>query len=205
MIEEATLDLLEDDDRMAHDQPAPASTEWTAGWPQAVEAFERLVEVFQHRLVWYAFRRLGDRHEAEDAVQDVFLKVYTERDRMRTVQCVQPYLYRMASNICTDRLRQRQRQSALLIEKYSIEAFQENGAAATEQMAVAEELARVERLLGQLPQRQAEVIRLRVLDEMPLSEAAKIAGCTLATAKSRLRYGLQKLRRIVSRTKENER
>ena len=66
-----------------------------------------------------------------------------------------------------------------------------------ETAAALEELRRVESLLQHLPRRQAEVVRLRVFDELRLREIAEVIGCPLATVKSRLRYGLEKLRGIV--------
>jgi RNA polymerase sigma-70 factor (ECF subfamily) len=180
--------------------------EWPGGWPQTIEAFEQFVEVFQHRLVWNAFRRLGDRQEAEDAVQEVLLRTFADRARLGGVRNVRAYLYRMLANACCDRLRHRaRRRHVISIEECQIEQIADDRAAAVEQVAAAEELERVERLLGQLPRRQAEVIRLKVLDELPLAEAAQVVGCTLATAKSRLRYGLTKLRRILTRQREEQR
>lgn len=83
----------------------PPGEDWSSGWPQSAAEFEELIEAFQDRLVHYAFRRLRDFHEAEDVVQEVFVKAYTCRGEMLHVTRVAPYLYRMAANLCTDRLR----------------------------------------------------------------------------------------------------
>jgi RNA polymerase sigma-70 factor (ECF subfamily) len=69
----------------------------------------------------------------------------------------------------------------------------------SEAALAAEELRRAEQLLGRLPDAQAEVVRLRVFDELRLSEIAQIVGCSVNTVCSRLRYGFQKLRGLVSR------
>lgn len=188
--------------------PEPTSNDlWPWRWPQTAVEFERLVEVFQHRLVWNAFRRLGDRQEAEDAVQDVLLRVFAERGRLAaTVRQVRPYLYRMVANACSDRLRhQARRRNIVAIDTAGLERIADRRPDAAEQAAASQALERVNGILGRLPRRQAEVIRLRVLDELPLAEAAQIVGCTLATAKSRLRYGLQKLRRIMAGRREERR
>jgi len=184
---------------MIEDSRTPV--EWTEGWPRTPEAFERLVEVFQHPLVRYAFRRLRDHQEAEDAVQDVFLRVYRSRESLGSVGNVRAYLYRMAGNACTDRLRRRKRHDKLFISfsDCRIESIVDDRAAAVDEVAAVEALDRVDRLLAVLPRRQAEVIRLRVLDELSLPDIAIALHCRLATVKSRLRYGLQKLRRTVRR------
>jgi len=71
-----------------------------------------------------------------------------------------------------------------------------------QEAAAAEELRRIEALLRGIPAHQSEVVRLRVLDGLHLNEIAEVVGCPLPTVKSRLRYGLEKLREIVVREKE---
>jgi RNA polymerase sigma factor (sigma-70 family) len=65
-----------------------------------------------------------------------------------------------------------------------------------------EALRRAEALLGRLPKEQAEAIRLRVFDELRLREIADLVGCSTDTICSRLRYGFQKLRRMVVKNSE---
>ena len=69
----------------------------------------------------------------------------------------------------------------------------------SEVIHAAEELQRIERLLQRLPEKQAEVIRLRIFDELRLNEIAEVVGCSIDTVNSRLRYGFKKLRKIVYR------
>ncbi len=147
-------------------------------------------------MVRHAFRRLGSLHEAEDAAQQVFERAYTDGCRRKTITHVSAYLYRMVSNHCTDLLRRRKRPSASLeqAEVSQVTTTHQDGSQA---VAAAEELQRIESLLRRIPRRQAEVIRLRVFDELRLAEIAEVLCCPLATVKSRLRYGLEKLREIV--------
>jgi RNA polymerase sigma-70 factor (ECF subfamily) len=123
---------------------------------------------------------------------------------MRAVRRVGPYLYRMTANACADRLRQRRR-GIFSLEEIRAEKIPSTQAGVLEQAVAAEGLRRVEQLLAHLPPRQAEVIRLRVLDELPLAEIAEVIGRSSATIKARLRYGLQKLRQIISGSKEGKR
>ncbi len=131
----------------------------------------------------------------------MFLRVFAERRKLRAVRRVRPYLYRMMANACADRLRRRKRRGERFVPESDcrIEDIADNRETAPAQVAAAEDVKRVERLLAGLPKRQAEVVRLRVLDELPFSDIAVVVGCRLSTVKSRLRYGLLKLRRIVKR------
>jgi len=69
-------------------------------------------------------------------------------------------------------------------------------------LQAAEQLRFAEQLLGQLPEAQAEVIRLRVFDELSLREIAQVLRCSMNTVCSRLRYGFRKLRHLVGERQE---
>ena len=171
---------------------------------RSAEAFGALVDAYQDRLVRYAFRRLGDVHDAEDVVQDVFVRVYRDWSGGARIRSIGPYLYRAAANACTDRLRKR-RPSGAAEDVRSAEQMPTNRPDAAELAAAADELQRIEALLARLPERQAEVIRLRCLDGLCFAEIAEVVGCLRSTAKSRFRYGLRKLRMFLTEQSEAQR
>ncbi|MFC1597586.1 RNA polymerase sigma factor [Planctomycetota bacterium] len=174
----------------------PHAATWDAGWPQTLDEFERLVETFQDRLVRYAFRRLGTVQDAEDVAQDVFVRAYADRSRHKGVVNVNAYLFRMASNLCTDWQRKQRRRNPLLAEAEVMHVPATDRDVA-EEAAAEEDLRRIETLLREIPSPQAEVVQLHVLDGLRLREIAQVIGRPVGTVKSRLRYGLDKLRKIV--------
>lgn len=155
-------------------------------WPQTVAQFEALVEAMQDELVHFAWCRLRNLPDAEDVVQDVLVRAYVDRARHAAVTGVVPYLYRMVANRCTDLLRLRARRGTQIGEP-----------AAPEREA--SRLDEIEILLKRLPRRQAEAVRLRVFAELPFQTIAEAVGVSLPTIKSRFRYGVQRLRRILSK------
>jgi RNA polymerase sigma-70 factor, ECF subfamily len=184
-------------------QSTPGVFLWQRGWPQTLEEFERLVDAFQDRLVRHAHRRLGSLSDAEDVVQEVFLRAFAERDQRKTVANVGAYLYRMTGNRATDVLRRQRRHGEVSVEEMpALLEIPSHGPHASAIAASAEECERVERLLLQVSPEQAEVIRLRVMDELPPRDIAQVLGCPIATVKSRLRYGMEKLRQIICRDGE---
>ena len=170
---------------------------WDRGWPQSYEEFEMLVEVYLDKLVLSAFRRLGNIYDAEDVVQDVFILAFAERSKHKKISQVGSYLYKMVSNSCIDLLRKRKR-SGVSLESLPVDKISNGQNDPAEMAAAKEELHRVEKLMRRLPNKQAEVIRLRVYDELRLSEIAEVVGCSINTVRSKLRYGFKKLRKIVS-------
>jgi len=161
-------------------------------WPQTVAEFERLVETTQDDLVNFAFHRLGNRDDAEDAVQDVYVQAYRDRVKRQHITEVRLYLFRMVRNRCTDLHRVRLRrptepvtdQAASNEDTFSMVAGQEQS-------------KELNRLLDSIPDREAEVVRLRVHSELSFAEIAIAVGVSVPTVKSRFRYGLDKLRRAL--------
>lgn len=174
---------------------------YAGGWPQTVPEFERLVDAYLDRLVRFAVRKLGNREDAEDIVQNVLVGVFRDRAKRRGVAAVGSYLYRSVSNACTDRLRTKN-YSAVFREEFDIEAQLAAGDNPSDLAAATDEWHRAERLLASLPQDQAEVVRLRVFDELRLSEIAELIGCSVNTVCSKLRYGFQKLRHLMAENEE---
>jgi RNA polymerase sigma-70 factor (ECF subfamily) len=152
-----------------------------------------LIEASQDELVRFAFYRLGNRDDAEDVVQDVYVKAYRDRARRRHITRVRPYLFRMVGNRCTDLLRARSRETGdPVAEEYACV-----GDDAFSSAAAHEEAKALSRLLGSIPQKEAEVIRLRAFSELSFAEIADAVGSSVPTVKSRFRYGLDKLRRLL--------
>jgi RNA polymerase sigma-70 factor (ECF subfamily) len=176
---------------------------WNASrdWPQTRAEFESLIERYQGPLVRYAFRRLGNIQDAEDAVQEVFVRGYVQMQGGRRVSDALAYLYRMAANVCTDVLRRRKRARGWP-QRATNEPIADGGRSVADEALKQESVQRIERLVARLPRRQAEVVRLRVWDGLRFEEIAQVLGCPVSTIKSRFQYALVKLRAVINSAKE---
>lgn len=181
--------------------PSRSAEGWTGRWPQSRDEFASLLDAYLDRLVRYAFRLLGNVQDAEDVVQEVFVRAFADRSKREKISAVGPYLYRSAANACTDLLRRRN-YSVVFREEVGMGELLDRGENPSEVAVAAEGLHRAEQLLRRLPESQAEVIRLRVFDELRLSEIAEVVGCSVNTVCSRLRYGFRKLRNLVAEKQE---
>lgn len=76
------------------------------------QAFEWLVTAYQGGIYRLSYRMLGDRPEAEDAVQDTFILAWRSLPKLSAPQAFTPWLYRTATNRCLDTLRKRRRHPA---------------------------------------------------------------------------------------------
>jgi RNA polymerase sigma-70 factor (ECF subfamily) len=170
-------------------------------WPKSHGEVAALVDAYAGRLVRYALRHLGNYQDAEDVVQQVFVRAFVDNSNRKNVSAVGPYLYRSVANACTDLLRRRDC-AAVFREEISTEQLLAGSDGPAEIAQAAEGLRRAELLLIRLPKEQAEAIRLRVFDGLRLGEIAEVLGCPMNTVCSRLRYGFQKLRKLVGGERE---
>lgn len=152
----------------------------------------RLMETERPRLLCYAYYRLGNEADAEDAVQDAFLRLSQKlTDRVGEIGNWKCYLFRTLSNLCSSRVAHDSRVATIPIDGRL------NVAATGEDDNREEEFRRVGRLLDTLPEEQAEVIKLRIYGNNSFAEMAEILSVPLPTVKSRFLYGLTKLRRAM--------
>lgn len=176
----------------------------------STEAFEQLVRRYESPLFNYACRMLGDRIEAEDVFQETFLRVFQHRARYRPGAPVRPWIYRIATNLCRDRLRTRKRRRLTSLESSTAEASDSwpvantiaNGNPAPDALARANELEqRLKAAIEKLPIKQRTVFLMARYQEMPYNEIARALFIPVGTVKSRMNkavtYLLGELRDIL--------
>lgn len=145
-----------------------------------------LTERLTPRVLAQAYRILGNRAEAEDVAQEAMLRLWRiapdwDADRAR----VTTWLYRVVVNLCTDRLRKSGRGVAL-----DAVAEPEDGAASVAaQMQDRSRAAALRAALAQLPDRQAQAVALRHLEELGNPQIAEIMDTNVRTVESLIARG----------------
>lgn len=162
------------------------------------EAFDEIVARFQGRVFAVAYRVLGNREDALDASQEVFLKVYRKIDRWKPTGGFLPWILRLTTNHSIDQLRKKRRYPEQSLE----EAFVPNseGAAVepatpqTDRAVRAREIeSRIRAALPVLSPSQRDVFLLRHYEGLQLAEIAESMGCTVGSVKVHLFRALKKL------------
>jgi RNA polymerase sigma-70 factor (ECF subfamily) len=167
-----------------------------------MRAFEVLVE--RHRKPVYNFilRFVRNTTQAEDLLQDTFLRVVKSADSYERQAKFTTWLYTIARNLCVDASRRgRHRQvdslDALIGSdngRTRIEFVPDLGAG-VERRAIGSELrAQIQNAIEMLPEEQREIFLLREVADLQFNEIAAVIGCPENTVKSRMRYALEKLR-----------
>jgi len=171
-----------------------------------VDAFEQIVDDYQRRLYGFALRMTGNREDAEEIVQDAFVRAYRALGKMSLEQRkelrLQPWLYTITLNVTRNRLRSKRPASVALdaladpdaLLRESSERPPQQPEAIVEQNA---DVALVERALLQLPMHLRAAATLRFIEGRSHPEIAEILHQPIGTVKSHVHRAVRILRKIL--------
>ena len=159
------------------------------------EAFDELVLRYQDRVYAMAQRMLGNRDDALDTAQEIFLSVYRGLDRFEGASRFSTWLYRVTVNRCRDELRRRAtvkhtRPASLHAAADRDDAAQPEPASTNpgpEERAIGREAAALlEQAIGELPEDAREVLLLRDVEDLAYDDIAAVLEVPVGTVRSRL-------------------
>jgi RNA polymerase sigma-70 factor (ECF subfamily) len=144
------------------------------------------------RLLAYVTRRVSDPTEAEDIVQDVFVRIHGKLDTLDEGKSVTAWVFRIADNAIVDAYRHRARGKSVSAALKNEVVDGDDGPPPNE---ARKELAScVAPLLAELPPHYAEAIELTELGGLTQAEAAEVAGISVSGMKSRVQRGRHQLK-----------
>jgi len=155
-----------------------------------LDAFTELVERYRQPALRFAYGITGN--EAEDAVQDAFVKAFRSLGGFRTDAAFRPWLFTIVANEARNRLRSRSRRSKLELQVR--EQLTPTDIAADDVVAARIQRAHLVDAVAALPDRYREVVALRYFAGLSESETAEVLACPVGTAKSRMSRALDLLR-----------
>jgi RNA polymerase sigma-70 factor, ECF subfamily len=197
-------------DRVAEAQPSPASVIATeikglvvrGERDQARERFGALVALLQRRALRVAFQYLRNADDADEAVQDAFVKVFLHIEQYREDLSFDVWFTRILVNASLDRLKARTRQQRFIAptaddDERSVEQVAATEASTERRLLARERWAQVTEAVAGLPDRQRLVFTLSQVDEQTPAEIAAATGMSAATVRVHLFRALRKLRGIL--------
>jgi RNA polymerase sigma-70 factor, ECF subfamily len=176
----------------------PLSPEDLTRWcqrtlPHDTRAFQQLITTYKLRVFRTAYRLMGNRQDAEEVAQEVFLKVYQSIHSLDDPATLTAWIYRITVNMCLNELRRQKRRPNTVPlppwgENGDQDASQIDTANATpEEEALRRDLQRcIEVVLGQLSAVERAVLVLRELENRSYQEVADILRVGLSAAKMRI-------------------
>ncbi len=151
-----------------------------------VEAYNLLVSRWEKRVFNYLLRLVGNREDAMDLSQDVFLKVYQNLPKLEDPAKFAGWLFRIAHNEAFSLLRRKRPETELIGEA--------RGEMPGRKLLPIELSLTVESALARLSDDQREAVLLKVYQGFKFEEMAEVLGCPVSTVKSRLYTALDLLK-----------
>jgi RNA polymerase sigma-70 factor (ECF subfamily) len=157
-------------------------------------AFEELLLRHQDSAWRLAWRMLGDAAEAQDVVQEAFLKIYRSASRYRPSACFRTYLFQIVMRLCLDVRAKRKP------DYYgdALPEFADRTANPEKTLEQAERSAAIGRALASLPARHRAAIVLRHTEGLSYGEIAAVCGVSNKAVDSLLQRARHSLRRLLS-------
>jgi RNA polymerase sigma-70 factor (ECF subfamily) len=164
-------------------------------------SFTALIRPHLDRMYRLAYRLTGHREDAQDLVQDVLLKLHTQRDRLVEVEAVSTWIGRVTYNQFIDNLRRYKSSRLALVDDAAVSADPDQAPAtdaSTEDLAEGEfTINRVLAALEQLSDDHQLIIKLHDVEGYTITEIAEITGISLGTLKSRRQRARERLQNIL--------
>lgn len=172
-----------------------------------VEAFEELIAPYNAPLLNYAFRMLKNREDAEDALQEAYLKAYNSINKFEGLSSFKTWIYKITTNVCLDMLRKQKKQThqslnvtdedgeheiAISDETYSPEISARKSAA----------MDALKKALDKLTKEHRSAIILRDINGLSYDEIADVQDTNVGTVKSRINRARAQLKKLLEKDRE---
>ncbi len=171
------------------------------------DAFESLVRLHQDRLYDFCVRMVGDREEAHDLVQEIFVSVHQNVRRFREDAKLSTWLFRITKNHCINRLKYLKRRGRGRSDEFDEASalFADGGGTVPgpdAALEAARERARVQWAISQLDPDARMLVALRDIEGLSYEEIIDITELPEGTVKSRLHRAREKLAELLGRLEE---
>lgn len=164
------------------------------------DAFGEIVEIYKNSVYQLCYRMLGSQHEAEDMAQEAFIRAYVNINSFKQELKFSTWLFRIATNLCIDRIRKKKPDYYLDAEVSGTEGLTMYSQVPSNTLLPEQELESLElhetvqKEILKLPEKYRAAIVLKYIEELSLNEISEILELPLGTVKTRIHRGREALR-----------
>jgi RNA polymerase sigma factor (sigma-70 family) len=151
--------------------------------------FVNIIMPFKHKVFRLAKRLLVSEQEAEDATQEILLKLWRNRDSIKKYKNVEAFSMTMTKNFCLDRLKSKQAQNLKIVHSN----YQDHNVGVQREVEVRDSLSWVERIMETLPEQQKMIVQLRDIEQYEFDEISKM----LDMKETAIRVALSRARKTI--------
>ena len=160
-------------------------------------AFKLLVMPYSSRLFRMAYRLMNSREEAEDIVQEVYVKLWEMRTELKDYNSIEALAVRITRNLCLDHLRKKKvKQEAAKSEKLIQDA---NRVSPEDQLERQEEKELLHTLISALPEPQRSLVHLRHLEEKEYEEIAEMVNMNVNAIRVSISRARKQMREMLEK------
>lgn len=160
------------------------------------EEFKKEVVPLRGRLIAVARGILGDPNDAEDAVQETFLKLWHIKEQLQQVRSIEAMSVQITKNICLNRLNVLKRQTGKQIE----DLHMTDHATPYSRLEASDNLERTMRIIDRLPDLQQAILRMKHIEGMEVEEIAELTGSNPEAVRMNLSRARRRVKEIFLKT-----
>lgn len=159
------------------------------------KGFTDIIRKYQERLYWHIRRLVVDHEDANDVLQNVFIKVWKNLEGFREDAQLFTWLYKIATNECLTFLEQQKRKSSVSLS--DVETGLGNKLRADSQFDANKLEWKLQRAILSLPEKQRIVFNLRYYDEMPYEEMSRVLETSEGALKASYHHAVKKIEEFI--------
>jgi RNA polymerase sigma factor (sigma-70 family) len=158
--------------------------------------FLNIVMPFKDKVFRLAKRLLVSTEEAEDATQEVLIKLWNNKEKMESYKNVEAFSMTMTKNFCFDKLKSKQAQNLKIVHNN----YEEKNTPLQSQIELNDSVSWVAKIIEELPEQQKLVIQLRDIEAYDLDEIAKMLDMNNAAVRTNLSRARKTIREKLTNT-----
>jgi RNA polymerase sigma-70 factor, ECF subfamily len=155
------------------------------------KAFTTIIKKYQEKLYWHIRRMVVEHEDANDVLQNVFIRVWNGLENFREDSQLYTWLYRIATNECLTFLEQQKRKSTVSLG--DVESGLSNKIKADNNFDANKLEWKLQLAIQQLPEKQRAVFSLRYYDEMPYEEMSRVLDTSEGALKASYHHAVKKI------------
>ncbi len=155
------------------------------------KAFTAIIKKYQEKLYWHVRRMVVEHEDANDVLQNVFIRVWNGLENFREDSQLYTWLYRIATNECLTFLDQQKRKSTVPLG--DVESGLSNKIKADSNFDANKLEWKLQLAIQQLPEKQRAVFSLRYYDEMPYEEMSRVLETSEGALKASYHHAVKKI------------
>ena len=159
------------------------------------KAFTAIIKKYQEKLYWHIRRMVVDHDDANDVLQNMFLKVWNGLNNFREDSQLYTWLYRIATNESLTFLEQSKKRSSISLS--DVQSGLENKVVADKNFDANKLEWKLQLAIQQLPEKQRVVFNLRYYDEMPYEEMSRVLETSEGALKASYHHAAKKIEEYI--------